>query len=254
MVILKMVNIMNNNYLNSFRTDLIKEDYNFSKNPITIFKQEENNHSYRTIYFKDINYKNEIKESIIKELYFFLNKINISKNYHAFVIGIGNDNHTADSIGPKTLKHIEVNSYLDNLGITIYSNKISALEPGVLGETGIDTKRIIESVINEIKPDFVILIDSYVTQNIDLLNKTIQITDEGISPGSGLNAISSEVSFKSLGIPVIVIGVPTAIEITFNKKRNLKPHLLSTKDIDSFVLQISKIIGESLNEFLLPKA
>lgn len=252
-----MVNIMKNNHLIGSRTDLIserkEENYLFSKEPITTFKQEENNYSYRTIYFKDIRYKHEIKQSIIKELSFFLNKIPIERNYHAFIVGLGNDNHTADSVGPKTLKHIQINSYLEKLGIPIFSNKISALEPGVLGETGIETKKIIESIVDEIKPNLVILIDSYVSQNIDFLNKTIQITDEGISPGSGLKGISSEISYQTLGIPVIVIGVPTAIEITFNKKRNLQPYLLSTKDIDNYVLQISKIIGESLNEILLPK-
>ena len=177
---------------------------------------------------------------------YFIKKMGISKDKHFFIVGLGNENHTADSIGPKVIKYINVNSHFEDMGIHINNAKISALEPGVLGQTGINTKRIIESVVEEIKPNIVILIDSYVSKNIDYLNHTIQITNEGIIPGSGLKSINSEISYKTLKIPVLVIGVTTAIEI----KNNHISYILSSKDIDDYVSQISKIIGETINDTL----
>ncbi|MBR6113236.1 MAG: GPR endopeptidase, partial [Bacilli bacterium] len=172
------------------------------------------------------------------------------KKDHIFIVGLGNENHTADSIGPKTLKHIQVNSFLENIGVEISGNKVSALEPGVLGETGILTDKIISSVSKEIKPDLIILIDSFVSDDINYLNKTIEITNYGINPGSGLKGINSKIDKTTLGIPILVIGVVTAIEIKFTNDNNINfiPYLLSTKDIDEFVINISKIIGQSINE------
>lgn len=231
------------------RSDLyLEKNYkDFSLNcDIKVFKEVENNISYNTIYFSNLNNVNLIKEKLNKELSFFINKVVVKKNFHVLVIGLGNENHTADSVGPKTLKHLKINSYLTNLGIDINNNKISSLEPGVLGQTGIATRRIVESVTKEIKPDLVILIDSYVSEKMDYLNKTIQISDGGISPGGGLNGINFEISKKTLNIPTIAIGIPTAIEIEIDKHF----YILSTKDIDDYVNKISEIIGESLNEVL----
>ena len=142
--------------------------------------------------------------------------------------------------------------YRKNLGIKITGNKISALEPGVLGETGILTEKIIYSVKEEIKPDLIILIDSFVSNDINYLNKSIVVTDSGLNKGGGLNGINTRIDKNSLGIPVLVIGVTTAVLIKFSKDEdaNLIPYLLSTKDIDEYVYNVSKIIGESINEVI----
>ena len=207
-----------------------------------------NNDNYKTIAYNNLNNKNFIKQELINNLLYFFNKMNIKKTNHIFIIGLGNDNHTADSIGPKTLKHIKVNSYLERLGFKIIGNKISALEPGVLGETGILTEKIISSVSNEIKPDLIVLIDSFISNNINDLNKTIQINNKGLNPGCGLKGLNSIINKDTIGIPIIVIGVVTAIEIKFTNKDNFIPYLLSTKDIDEYVNEISEIIGISINE------
>ena len=120
---------MNNYNIYPYRNDLV-------------FSDEKN---YRTIYFNNLNNKNNIKNKLKNEIVYFFNKMNICKNNHIFVVGLGNINHTADSVGPKVLKYINVNSYLENIGIKINGNKVSALEPGVLGETGILTEKIMYS-------------------------------------------------------------------------------------------------------------
>ena len=210
----------------------------------------DNNNSYKTIFFNNLNNKDKIKNELKDELFLFFKGMNITKKDHIFIIGLGNDNHTADSIGPKTLKHIQVNSYLENIGIKINGNKVSALEPGVLGETGILTEKIISSVANEIKPNLIILIDSFVSDDIKYLNKSIQINNIGLNPGSGLKGISSRIDKETFGIPIIVIGVTTAIEVKFTNEENINyiPYLLSPKDVDEYVNNISIIIGNSINE------
>lgn len=212
--------------LKSFRTDLAVEKDIVDK-------------SYKLIEFTDLLDKLKIKKELMKNIKYFVKK---RKKQHIFIVGLGNEDNTADSIGPKVIKKIKVNSHFSDYGI-ITKNKISALEPGVLGTTGINTKRIIESVTNEIKPDLVIIIDSYVTKDFKYLNKSIQITDKGITPGSGFSSKENEISFNTLHIPVLVIGVATAIEIN---KYN-KSYIVSTKDIDLYVKEISDVISDSLN-------
>jgi len=229
---------MNNYNIYSYKNDL----YNNDKN---------NKFIYKTIFFDNLNNINEIIKNLKKEIKYFFNKMNISNNSHILIVGLGNDNYTADSIGPKTLKYIKVNSYLDNFNIKTKGIKVSALEPGVLSETGILTEKIIKSVTDEIKPDLVILIDSFVCNNVDFLNKTIELSNRGLNPGSGLIGIDSKIDYETLNRPVLVIGVPTAIEIKFNKKEtNFVPYLLSSKDIDKYVDNISKIIADTLNEII----
>ncbi|MBE6161152.1 MAG: GPR endopeptidase [Firmicutes bacterium] len=195
--------------------------------------------SYELIVFNDLLDKVKIKKEIMKKIKHF---IKIKNNKHIFIVGLGNENNTADSIGPNVIKKINVNSHLNDFGVKT-KNKISALEPGVLGTTGINTKKIVESITKEIKPDLVIVIDSYITKDFKYLNKSIQITNKGITPGSGFSSKDDEISYNTLHIPVLVIGVATAIEI----KKYSKNYIVSTKDIDKYVIDISNIISDALN-------
>ena len=233
-----------NVYLN--RNDLIisKKKKNINKDfYVSTLKKKEN--IYKTIFFNDLKY---VEDILTKEIINFFSILNINKSNHIFIVGLGNENFTADSIGPKVLKHIKVNSYLENLGIKIVNNKVSALEPGVLGETGILTEKIIESVSNEIKPDLIILIDSIISNDINYLNKTIQINNVGISHGSGIKGLNNRIDKDLLNVPIIGIGVTSAIEIKFKNSDTCIPYLLSTNDIDIYVYKISKIIGNSINK------
>lgn len=231
-----------------YRTDLkLKEENVIGDNQIKIIENIISNKIYKTIIFNDNITKDKIKDILTKELIFFYKKMHalIYKNF--LIIGIGNDNYTSDSIGPKTLKSIKVNYLLDNMKKP--SIKVSAIEPGALGETGILTEKIISSITKEIKPDIIILIDSYVTDNINYLNKSIEINNRGLYSGCGISNINSQLDEEQLGVPIIAIGVPTAIEVKFtnNNKTNFKPYLLSTKDVDKYINIISKVIGESIN-------
>ncbi len=219
--------------INGFRSDLQIEKKKDNKNSICIS-------------FTNVTQEAKIKQQLLDTLLFFLKKEKLPSKVHFFVVGLGNDNFTSDSVGPKVLKNVNVNAFIETLGFDIYGNKISALEPGALIETGIDTAQVVKSVVTTIKPQLLICIDAFVCQNSKYLNHTIEVTNKGIIPGSGLKGNNQEISKKTMGIPVLTIGIPTCIELVIKKQT----YLLSTKDIDEYVLKISKIIGETLNELL----
>ena len=168
---------------------------------------------YITIEFKDItdstNY-NKVKKIVIKELKKLFDKMNIKKSNKCLFIGLGNEASTPDSLGPKVKKNIIVTSHIYEMGSLDEKYRVvSAISPGVMGTTGIETKDIIESIVSKIKPDFVIVVDALASESIDRLNKTIQMTDTGIHPGSGIGNERQEISKKTINIPVLAIGVPT---------------------------------------------
>ena len=172
---------------------------------------------YTTISFNDItdsdNYSKVI-EVLTSELNKFLSKMNVKKEDSILIVGLGNIKSTPDMLGPKVLEHIIVTSHIKKLTGSLDKayREVSILAPGVMGITGIETKDIVLGVINEIKPNLLIFIDALASEKLDRLNKTIQITNAGINPGSGVGNIRKELSYDTLGIPIIVIGVPTVVD------------------------------------------
>ena len=194
------------------------EENNINVNYIHIKKENElgkNKGDYITISFQDITDEdnfNNVLEILDKELNRILKLSKIKKNNSGLIIGLGNKKSTPDSLGYEVLKHITVTRYLDELDLLDKKYRsISILEPNVIGNTGIDSYEIITGVINNIKPDFIIAIDSLASNNTDRLEKTIQITNAGIEPGSGIGNNRQELSLNTLNIPVIAIGVPTVV-------------------------------------------
>ena len=168
---------------------------------------------YITLEFNDIT-DSENADNVSDVLVEVLNDlIKIEKDSYGLVVGLGNDKSTPDSLGPLTIENIIVTNHiflLDELSDNY--KRLSAINPGVMGETGIETSDIIESVVKKIKPDYLIVIDSLASKSIERLNKTIQITDTGIHPGSGIGNKRKEISYETLNIPVIAIGVPTVVD------------------------------------------
>lgn len=170
---------------------------------------------YITLEFEDVTDYNN-REKIIQTLTLVLKKLlKLKKDSFGLIVGLGNDKSTPDSLGPLVVSDIIVTNHLYLLDELSSSYKrLAAINPGVMGETGIETSDIIESIVNKIKPNYLIVIDSLASKSIERLNKTIQITDTGIHPGSGIGNKRKEISFETLGIPVIAIGVPTVVDAT----------------------------------------
>lgn len=140
--------------------------------------------------------------------------INLDKSMTTLVVGLGNWNVTPDALGPKVISRLMITRHLKELipdKIDENIRPVCALSPGVLGLTGIETGEIIRAVTEKIKPNLIVCIDALASRKTDRVNKTIQIGNTGISPGSGIGNKRMEISEKTLGIPVIAIGIPTVV-------------------------------------------
>ena len=243
----------------NIRSDLIIENnfkkylqYSYIENNIQVdyVKLNKNNilnkteGDYITISFEDITDKtnfSNVLNILIKELKRILKLTNIKPDDKVLIVGLGNNKSTPDSLGYEVLKNITVTRHLFILDKVEGYRNISVLEPNVFGNTGIESQDIIMGAVKETKPDFIIAIDSLAAFSIDRMQRTIQITNTGISPGSGIGNNRGEISKKSLKIPVIAIGVPTVVssivivndtlkfltkKISYHKKNHQKDKLV----------------------------
>lgn len=173
--------------------------------------------TYITIEFDDVtdtDNRSKVEEVFISELKELLQELNTKDKDSALIIGLGNEKSTPDSLGPKVIEDILVTRHLFSIGEQTEDGIrcTSALNPGVMATTGIETSDLIYSVVKEIKPSFVIVVDALAASSISRINKSIQITDTGIHPGSGVGNKRKEISYNTLGVPTIGIGAPTVVE------------------------------------------
>jgi spore protease len=165
---------------------------------------------------KFTHYDGDTMEDVSRVLAKSLNSlIKLEESDTALVVGLGNWNVTPDALGPKVISRLMVTRHLKQLvpdSIDEGIRPVCALAPGVLGLTGIETGEIIKGVVDKIKPNLIICIDALASRKMERVNSTIQVGNTGISPGSGVGNKRMEISEKSLGVPVIAIGVPTVVD------------------------------------------
>jgi spore protease len=172
--------------------------------------------NYITIEFEDVtdyDNKEKLKNIFSEQLQKMISKFNLTDNALVLVIGLGNDKSTPDALGPLTINNIIVTNHLFLMGgLESGFKRVCAMSPGVMGQTGIETSDLILNAVNSLKPDLVLVVDALASQSVERVNKTIQMTDTGIHPGSGIGNHRKEISKEMLGIPVIAIGVPTVVD------------------------------------------
>lgn len=230
--------------------------------------------NYITIDIKKIHNITEDKEKQIietfsKELKSIIDK-HIKPNEEILIVGLGNSFSTPDSLGAKVVQNIEITRhikiYLPN-AIDRNTRSVSAITPGVLGTTGIETVEIVRGIVDNIKPKLVIAIDSLCSKNIDRINKSIQISDTGIVPGGGVGNRQAELSKETLDVPVIGVGIPTVLdaatividtlkacevnisenEIVDKMKLNNFNFIVTPKEIDELIENMTAIVSEGIN-------
>ncbi len=131
------------------------------------------------------------------------------------IVGLGNEEVTPDALGPNVVKDIEVTRHIINYlpqYIDENARPVSAIAPGVLGTTGIETLEVIKGVVDNIKPKLLIVIDALASRSMERISSTIQLSDTGIVPGAGVGNTRKELTESTLGIPVIALGIPTVVE------------------------------------------
>lgn len=186
-------------------TTIVKKENEFKKKGI-----------YKTISFEDItdhqNFK-KVEKIFENELKDLISKLNLKPDYKTLIIGLGNRNSTPDSLGVKVCDNILVTRHLYELNkMSNEYHNIASFTPNVMGNTGIEAQDIIKGIIKEIEIDLIVVIDALASSKIDRLNKTIQLTDTGISPGSGVGNYRKEITKENINKPVIAIGVPTVVD------------------------------------------
>lgn len=156
----------------------------------------------------------EVSEILSNEIRTLVNK-HIGSQDSVLIVGLGNEYVTPDSLGPKVASDIEVTRHIIKYCpqfVKEGTREISAVSPGVLGVTGIETLEIVKGIVENVHPSLLIVIDSLCSKNIDRISSSIQISDTGIVPGAGVGNTRAELSKSTLGIPVIALGVPTVVE------------------------------------------
>lgn len=211
----------------------------------------------------------------------------IGNKRKVMVAGLGNREVTPDALGPLVIDNLYITRHLLKEGIITKSIEISAIAPGVMAQTGMESLTILQALVKEIQPEILIVIDALAARASNRLNKTIQIADTGITPGSGVGNHRNAIDEKSVGIPVLVIGVPTVIAVPtivndamdvmvsaigkqstknvlkkFNEEERyqlasemvnpyLKNMFVTPKDIDEAVKRVSYTISEAINRAIL---
>ena len=183
------------------------------------------------------------------------------------IAGLGNQNVTADSLGPDTAEKILVTAHLSE-EIRKDCPQIAVIAPGVMGQTGIETARIVQSICKSEKPDVVIAIDALATKSLRRINHVIQITDTGIHPGSGVKNKRMGLNEETLGVKVISVGVATVMSVEHLLEEKLKEAdaeylmkdfltsemdmVVTPKEIDEIKLHLAEVISSGINKALIP--
>lgn len=157
----------------------------------------------------------KISNTMSEELKKLINK-HVGKTDEILIVGLGNEYSTPDSLGPKVVREVDVTrhifKYLPQF-VEDGDREVSAIAPGVLGVTGIETQEILKGIVDNVKPKLIIAIDSLASKSIDRISSSVQLSDTGIIPGAGVGNKRRELSKETLGVPVIGVGIPTVVEL-----------------------------------------
>ena len=231
---------------------------------------------------QDLNFHERVSNILSKEI---SGLIKTDKKDNILVIGLGNKDITSDSLGPLVVSKLMITRHIINyMPESIKKNirPVCAIATGVLGTTGIETFEIVKGVVEKVSPKVIIVIDALSARNISRVSTTIQLSDTGIVPGSGVGNKRKELSKYTLNVPVISIGVPTIIDrdtmiydilkevlektsqnITVDEEERILKKLVegnennfmvTPKEIDIHVERSSNIIANALNLALQPNS
>lgn len=225
---------------------------------------------------EDTGFHEEISRLLAKQIQELLGKDGRLEDKSIMIVGLGNRAVTADALGPKVIDHLAVTRHiLTTYGKEAYTQAvpcISAMEPGVMAKTGIETSEMIAGVVEKTKPDILIVIDALAARSTKRLYTTIQISNTGIAPGSGVGNHRNAIDRETIGVPVLAIGIPTVVDAAtivgdaceawwheslkeagpFPEEvrkyfRELKNMYVTTKEIDEIMECISYTVSEALN-------
>lgn len=212
---------------------------------------------------KDEDYHKEISEELAKQITLLMKnmeeiKLCFPDQVSALVVGLGNASVTPDSLGPRVIGNLQVTRHLEmEYGKDFCKEHnlpmLSGIVPGVMAQTGMETAEIIKGIVAQTKPDMIIAIDALAARSVRRLGTTIQLTDTGIHPGSGVGNHRHSLTKDSLGVPVLAIGVPTVVgaaAIVHDTVKAMVNALMEDKETESYGAYMEKLDSEEQYELI----
>lgn len=209
--------------------------------------------TYITIEAPELKFKSpDVQQSVADVLAQHLkNLLQLTGQETVLIIGLGNWQATPDALGPSVVQNTLITRHLFQHMPEAVENyqSVCALAPGVLGITGIETAEIIRGVVEKVQPNVIIAIDALAAANISRLGTTIQIGDSGITPGSGVSNKRAEISYQTMGVPVIAIGVPAVVNAALIAKTTLETYFAKFSQGKQHPVYIQETITDVFEPF-----
>lgn len=223
---------------------------------------------YITVDLPEFSHESELLDGRLTALTESIKNLLPDNAEKILVAGLGNENITPDALGPLcargifSTRHIK-GEMMKDLGFSNLKS-VSSISTGVLGQTGIETAEYIKGIVNFINPDAVIIIDALASRRLSRLGKTVQLTDTGITPGSGVGNYRKTIDKITLGVPVISLGVPTVVDgstivndLTGNENKSHKIDannmMVTPREIDTIISRAARLLALSINCALQPE-
>ena len=223
---------------------------------------------YITVDLPEFSHESELLDGRLTALTESIKNLLPENAEKILVAGLGNENITPDALGPLcargifSTRHIK-GEFIKDLGLENLKS-VSSISTGVLGQTGIETAEYIKGIVNLVKPDAVIIIDALASRRLSRLGKTVQLTDTGITPGSGVGNFRKTIDKTTLGIPVISLGVPTVVDcntivsdLTGNENKSNQidatDMMVTPREIDTIISRAARLLSLSINCALQPE-
>lgn len=243
---------------------------------------------YITVESENLEYmKKEHREILVQTISRYLKLLahreQVGDEGGVLVVGLGNREATPDSVGPRVVDQLVITRHLrseygENFSKEYSLKTLAAIAPGVTGQTGMEVVEILKGIVSQMKPDLIVVVDALAARSVERLNRTIQITDTGICPGSGVGNHRKALNKETLGVPVVAVGVPTVVDaativsdyleeafleeglseeelqnffdqIWESRKRSGKTDLIVTpKNMDEAVQNIADVLSDAIND------
>lgn len=221
--------------------------------------------TYITVEVPEFSHDSELLDGRLSALVDAIRNLLPKGSCSALIAGLGNENITPDALGPRTINNIFATRHIDkataiSLGFGEL-NPVSAVSLGVLGQTGIESAELIAGIAEDIHPDVILTVDALAARSAERLGNTVQLTDTGLTPGSGVGNHRRAIREEILGVPVIALGVPTVIDTetllsSTEKDNNLLANaprmMVCPRDIDTVIKRASRYLALAINCALQP--
>lgn len=224
---------------------------------------------YVTIEFKELSdqiLQEEIIDLACEQFHKMLQRMQLNLK-KILVVGLGNRFVVSDALGPKVMSELFVTAHYyayEDASKLKGTRNVAAIQPGVMGQTGIESFDIIKGVVQSFQPDVVILVDALATSNMERINRAIQFNNAGIAPGSGVGNHRKQINAETLQVPVIAIGVATVIsvrailqqvmekDVLLKNEEQLNSYMVTPKAMDHELKDLTYIVSEMMNRVLHP--